>query len=256
MSRSSRVRSAAARPTPARRSLTFLLFAGLVLTALVGPAPSARAASAADLEYVASLYADLLDRTEVTVTDPGVVYWAGILESGYSRGDVARFIQGSGDEYYGNVIELSYQRYLDRSADPGGFRYFVDGWRNRTITLETVTAVIVGSTEYYDLHDSDAVQFVDAAYFDILGREADTAGRNYFLYLLPGIGRGGVAGVMATSAENRRAEIRFAFDSYLGRSAGPVEVEAFLAHLQAGVRREELDVALVSSAEYYGNNSG
>jgi hypothetical protein len=231
------------------------LLAGLLLVTTLTSAPSARAATVGDLRYVASLYADLLDRPEATVTDPGVVYWAGLLEQGYARGDVVRYIQGSGDEYYGNAVELSYQRYLDRSADPGGFRHFVDGWRNRSMTLEIVTAVIVGSVEYYELHDSNDVDFVDAAYFDILGREADTAGRNYFLGVLPGVGREVVAGVMVSSAENRRAAIRFAFETFLGRAAANSEVQAFLDHLQAGVRREELDAAIVSSAEYYRTHS-
>jgi hypothetical protein len=170
-----------------------------------------------------------------------------------SRTDVARAIQNATTEYYGNVVEFTYQRYLDRTADIGGFAYFVDGWRNKTFTLELVTAVIVGSSEYYALHDSSDVDFVNAAYFDILGRQADSAGRAYFLTIAAAYGRTMVAGVLAQSPENRRAEIRFAIDSYLGRAPADPEVELFVTALQNGMRREEVDVQIVGSAEYYNN---
>lgn len=243
------------RPRIHRRLPASLLIAGLVFTTSVIAAPSAQAATAANVNYVVNLYGDLLDRTEITSGDAGVQYWASVLDLGVPRPDVARAIQNASAEYYGGIVEFSYQRYLDRSADAGGFTYFVDGWRNKSLTLETVTAVLIGSAEYYALHDSNNASFVEAAYFDVLGREPDDAGRAYFLVILANYGRGGVGGVLATSAENRRAEIRFAYDSYLGRTAGNAEVDGWLAQLQSGLRREELDVQLVGSIEYYTANS-
>jgi hypothetical protein len=226
--------------------------AGLLLVSSVAAAPGASAATEANTSYVVSLYSDLLDR-DVLGSDAGVGYWAGLLDFGMSRTDVARAIQNATTEYYGNVVEFTYQRYLDRTADIGGFAYFVDGWRNKTFTLELVTAVIVGSSEYYALHDSSDVDFVNAAYFDILGRQADSAGRAYFLTIAAAYGRTMVAGVLAQSPENRRAEIRFAIDSYLGRAPADPEVELFVTALQNGMRREEVDVQIVGSAEYYNN---
>jgi len=233
------------------RHLATLALAGLLLVSSVAAAP-ASAATEANTAYVVSLYGDLLDR-DVGGADAGVAYWAGLLDLGTSRATVARAIQNSSPEYYGNIVEFSYQRFLDRTADIGGYDYFVNGWRNKAFTLELLTAVIVGSPEYYALHDSQAVDFVNAAYFDILGRQADSAGRAYFLTIAAAYGRGMVAGVLAESAENRRAEIRFAIDSYLGRPATSPEVEFFLSALQNGMRREEVDVQIVSSPEYYDN---
>jgi hypothetical protein len=234
------------------RLLAPAALAGLLLISSVATAPGASAATEANTSYVVSLYADLLDR-DVLGSDPGVAYWAGLLDFGVSRTSVARAIQNASTEYYGNIVEFTYQRYLDRTADIGGYGYFVDGWRSKAFTLELVTAVIVGSSEYYALHDSSDADFVDAAYFDILGRQADSAGRAYFLTIAAAYGRTMVAGVLVQSPENRRAEIRFAIDSYLGRPAEGSEVEFFLAALQNGMRREEVDVQIVGSAEYYDN---
>jgi len=225
---------------------------GLLLAAAVVSAPAASAATEANTSYVVSLYGDLLDR-DVGGSDAGVAYWAGLLDFGMARDTVARAIQNSSNEYYGNIVEFTYQRYLDRTADLGGFSYFVNGWRNKAFTLELLTTVIVGSSEYYALHDANDVDFVNAAYFDILGRQADSAGRAYFLTIAAAYGRGMVAGVLAESSENRRTEIRFAIDSYLGRPATNPEVELYLTALQHGVRREEIDVLIVASAEYYDN---
>jgi hypothetical protein len=229
-----------------------LALAGLLLVSSLVAAPGAQAATEANTSYVVSLYADLLDR-DVPGSDAGVGYWAGLLDFGMSRSDVARAIQRASTEYYGNIVEFTYQRYLDRTADLGGFAYFVNGWRNRTFTLDLVTAVIVGSPEYYALHDSNNVDFVNAAYFDILGRQADASGRAYFLTIAAAYGRSMVAGVIAESPENRRIDVRFAIDSFLGRPATSPEIEYYLLQLQAGVRREEIDVQIVSSAEYYNN---
>lgn len=235
------------------RVLASLALAGLLLVSSAVAGPGAQAATAGNTSYVVSLYADLLER-DVPGSDAGVSYWAGLLDAGASRSDVARAIQTSSTEYYGNIVEFIYQRYLDRTADLGGYAYFVDGWRNRRFTLELVTAVIVGSPEYYALHDSTNVDFVEAAYFDILGRQADASGRNYFLGIAATYGRSMVAGVLTQSAENRRNEIRFAVDSYLGRPATSTEIDYYLLELQAGLRREEIDVQIVSSDEYYDNS--
>jgi hypothetical protein len=239
-----------------------MALAGVLLTSLTAvpapaadAAPAARAVGAANLNYVASLYADLLDRTDITTADSGVRYWASVLDLGAPRTSVARAIQNASSEFYGGIVEFSYQRYLDRTADIGGFSYFVNGWRNKTLTLEVVTAVVVGSGEYFALHDSTNLSFVDAAYFDVLGRAPDSAGRNYFLVILAAYGRSGVAWVLANSDENRRNEIKFAVDSYLGRAASDAEVQLYLTELRNGVRREELDVQIVGSAEYYARNS-
>jgi hypothetical protein len=240
------------RPRIRCRLLAALALVGLLLVPLVVAAPGAQAATEANTSYVVSLYADLLDR-DVPGSDAGVAYWAGLLDFGMSRFDVARAIQNATTEYYGNIVEFTYQRYLDRTADLGGFAYFVNGWRSRTFTIELVTAVIVGSPEYYALHDSNNVDFVNAAYFDILGRQADASGRAYFLTIAAAYGRSMVAGVLAASAENRRNEIRFAVDNYLGRPATSTEIDYYLLELEAGLRREEIDVQIVGSAEYYDN---
>ena len=88
---------------------------------------------------------------------------------------------------------------------------------------------------------------------NILGREPDSAGRAYFITIAAAYGRGMVAGVLAQSPENRRAEVGFAIDNYLGRPAATPEVDYFVAALQNGMRREEVDVQIVGSAEYYNN---
>lgn len=245
---------------PRRLIAALALSCTMLAPALTGGIPTAGAtaravaATPANTAYVRALYKDLLDRTDETSDAEGVAYWANQLP-GRSRADVARAIQYGSSEYFGVLVDIAYASYLDRVADPAGRAYYVDGWRSRRLTYEGLLAALLGSNEYYGLHGATNASFVDAVYFDVLGREADPGGRAHYQGVASTQGRGAVAVLLATSHEARVAQVSFQYLTFLGRPADPGGLAYWVDQLSNGLRREDFDVALLSSSEYYNNNT-
>ena len=225
------------------------LFAG----AAVAPSP-AGAATDANKTYVRALYGDLLDRPSATGNDAGVTFWANKLET-QTKGQVARGIQRGSTEYYGNVVDIYYQLFLDRSADPNGRSFYIAKWRARASTIETIVANLAGSAEYFDLSGDTNAGFVDKVYFDVLGREATTGEKSAGIAALATQTRGKFAQLLAQGSEAHGAHVDAAYMGFLGRSAGASERSYWVGQLNGGLRSEDFDASLVSSSEYYDRNS-
>lgn len=235
------------------------LFAGVALSGLVAAAavigsPAAGAATVANQNYVRSLYGDLLDRSDTYADPAGMNFWANRLAT-HSRMEVAHGIQYSSDEYFRKIADIGYAIYLDRAADAAGRAYFVNGWMTRRFTYERLVASLVGSSEYFRLAGSTNAGFVDKAYADILGHEPSASARSYFIGVAASRGRSTVATLLATSHEARTVFVEFQYGSLLGRPVDSAALKFWVDRLAAGVRREDFDVTLVSSNEYYTKNS-
>lgn len=232
--------------------------AGACLLAGVVAAPTtAGAATPENTAYVRSLYFDLLDRTEGTTDPAGVEYWAGRLdEPGQARGPIARRIMVGSTEYFGVMVDLNYALFFDRTADTGGRAYYLGRLRDQTLTLDQVMSLFASSGEYFNRIGGTNAAFVDAVYFDVLGREPDPGGRAFALSTIASKGRRGYTNLIVRSGEKRKMVISDRYGSLLGRPPTMAETDAGLAALGDGrIRIEELDGAIVSSDEYYDANT-
>jgi hypothetical protein len=241
-------------PLRPRRLLAVVVLSAALLAPAVADIPSAGAATPANLSYVGALYKDLLDRTDQTTDPQGVAYWANQLPA-RSRAQVAHGIQYGSDEYFRQLVRIAFLSYLDREPDASGAAHFIQAWRSRQVRYERVLSALLGSNEYYRLHGSTLVSFVNAAYFDVLGHEPDSAGRAHMLAVARDQGRGRVAALLAASHEALVAQVGFQYATFLGRIAHVSEINYWVSRLSNGLRREDFDVELLASPEYYANNS-
>jgi hypothetical protein len=94
---------------------------------------------------------------------------------------------------------------------------------------------------------------VRAAYRDVLGREAETAGLDYWSnFLATGGTRAQFAQTLLTSAEHRLNVIDSYYRDYLGRTAGPTERQWWLAQVQSGaVALGTIEQSFLGSDEYF-----
>ncbi|MEJ7585634.1 MAG: DUF4214 domain-containing protein [Acidimicrobiales bacterium] len=218
-----------------RRLAAVVLVSALALGVGAGLAPPAGAATDANRTYVRALYEDLLDRSDLTVNAAGIEFWADRLDT-QTRLQVTTGIQKATSEYYGHVVDIAYQVFLGRDADSSGRAFYVDAWRSRTRTLEAVVYALVGSNEYYVFNGSNDVDFVEAAYFDILGREPEPAEMADGLALVAATSRATLARQLETSTERRRQAVTYAYDNFLGRTANPGN-DYWVDRIADGLRR-------------------
>ena len=67
------------------------------------------------------------------------------------------------------LVQSWYQRYLHRSVDPTGYQAWV-GQLENGVPPRNVEAGILASDEYYQVHNSNAAQFIIGLHVDVLGR--------------------------------------------------------------------------------------
>lgn len=244
-------------PRMTRQVVAAVALCAALLAGTVAAAPTAGAATPANTTYVRTLYSDLLERVDTTGDDAGVAYWANRLDAGTEpRMMTVLALMGAGSgEYYGNIVDINYAIFLDRTAEPAGRSFYIQKWQTKAFTLDQVIIALAGSQEYYDRQGANIPDFVEAVYFDVLGRRPDPAGRAFALDYVAANGRAQYAKVVVRSAERRRADITFAYGTFLGRAPTTMELNEALDALNSGLRRENFDAGLVSSDEYYLANS-
>jgi hypothetical protein len=200
--------------------------------------------------FVESLYETLLGRT----ADPGAAGWVAQLDLGLPRSNVIAAIEGSG-EYRTIEVQGLYQRYLHRQADPNGLNNFVNALA-AGITLEQVAAFLVGSAEYFQLHGSNNVSFLDAAYLDTLNRLPDPTGQDTFSQALAGgMSRQAVASLIFGSPEYLGNLVESYYESLLGRPSDPGGLAAFTQTLQRGVSDQVVVAIILGSPEAFAKRS-
>jgi hypothetical protein len=119
--------------------------------------------------WVRGMYVDLLGRAPAQAE---VNAWVQNLNRGESTVAVAYGFAASA-EREGLRITADYSKYLGRKPSQAEVNAWVNLFEQGT-SNENVIGGFVGSAEYFGKHDSSAVQWLDAAYLDILGRAADS----------------------------------------------------------------------------------
>jgi hypothetical protein len=201
--------------------------------------------------YVSDLYTQILGR-QASAAD--VAYWVNQLESGETPADLTQFFVTS-NEYRANQINQLYQQYLGRSADAGGIAYWTNVW-NSTGGPEHVQAGIISSPEYFATAQklspglSADAAWVTALYHNILHRDVDTAGLNYWVNYLQTNSPQSVVLGFVTSDEYRLDLIAGEFRTYLGRVVDQTSAQALLEQMQTGLTQDELLTLIASSDEY------
>jgi hypothetical protein len=153
--------------------------------------------SSAASAFVHGLYANLLKRAP---DSDGLAYWTGRLAAGAdsptAREEVAAGLWES-TEHRGLQVDHYYATFLHRQADPGGRAYFIAqflaGASERAIVLDLVL-----SQEYRDTNSGPAA-FVQALYRDVLSRDAEPEGTQFWMNVLAANGAAAAArGIMAS----------------------------------------------------------
>ncbi|HEV3005300.1 MAG TPA: DUF4214 domain-containing protein [Pirellulales bacterium] len=216
---------------------------GLTSTPSSGGTPNQR--------YVTAAYSDVLGRQ----VDPvALSMWSGLLDQGLSRATFAYSLTHS-NEYFGNVIEADYQRYLGRAADPAGLQAWTVAM-DAGLTDEQLEANFIASPEFYAHAGGTDRAWVDAMYFDLLGRVADPVGEAEWIETLAlGVPRSTVADDFAASPEREADRIQADYQQFLGRTANEPEVVNWVNAFRSGMTNENVVTGFVASDEFYREHS-
>jgi hypothetical protein len=200
--------------------------------------------------FVAAVYLDVLARL---VEPAGLQYWTQQLTSGMPHSSVARAISHS-DEYYANlIIRPAYVRYLGREADDSGVAYWTRQMQ-AGLTDEQLEAEFIASDEFYATAGGTGSNWIEAAYRLLLGRDADAAGRDYWLERLAnGESRSAIALGFTRSIERQRRRVSDDYFHYLGRAAEADALDYWVNELNHGQTNEDLISGLTGSDEYFNN---
>ena len=93
----------------------------------------------------------------------------------------------SGEAFAGKLVDDLYRSTFDRAADPQGRDYWVGRLTSSGrsgLSYEEIGTYFFGSTEYYRRSGGSHAGFVGSLYNDLLGREADREGLDYWLGVL------------------------------------------------------------------------
>ncbi len=189
-------------------------------------------------KYVNAMYELFLGRS-ASVAER--VAWGDEIESG-NRAALTDELSTS-REWAGVVIQEIYVSALGRPADEAG----LDFWTSRIrsgVRVEEIGAQFYGSPEYFARAGGTNEAFVGSLYRELLGREADQAGLDFWAGQLDRgeVDTGAVASGFYMSIESRRGRVTALYQSVLGRGPDDAGLEYW-----AGQLLVTDDVALASS---------
>jgi uncharacterized protein GlcG (DUF336 family) len=199
--------------------------------------------------FVTRVFLDLLGRNPDTV---GLNYWSSLVDQGISRAQVALKIEGS-EEFHTDEVQNLFGQLLHRNADPSGLAHWV-AFLDQGGTAQQLEARIIGSDEYFANRGGGTVNgFLQAAYNDVLGRNLDPAGGQFWSQALAnGRSQTDVAAGILGSVEALQNEINNVYLQFLGRPVDASGLATFTALLQNGGTDEQLVADVIGSDEFSG----
>jgi hypothetical protein len=207
----------------------------------------------ANQRYIVAVYQDLLGRA---TDEDGLAYWGHQLDQGVARAALINLIDHSA-EYFSRIIEPAYEQFLGRQPDEHGIAYWVQKM-TEGLTDEQLEAGFIGSPEYYQHSGGADRAWVDAMYQNLLGRQPDQQGEDYWVtQLAAGANRASVAYGFAGSAEREGQHVMALYQKYLGRTAGQSEIDYWVDQfVHHGKTNEDVVTGFVGSDEYYRKHTG
>ncbi|HAD08782.1 MAG TPA: hypothetical protein DCF62_04820, partial [Porticoccaceae bacterium] len=112
-------------------------------------------------------------------------------------------------EEYESFVSNLYDAAFNRDPDQQGLGHWVSQLAQNKLDLSDIAEAFMHSEEFADIygHDLPDDEFIDALYHNVLGRESDEAGYNFWLgQLVSGIARYEVLEFFANSLENTGGE--------------------------------------------------
>jgi hypothetical protein len=88
-------------------------------------------------------------------------------------------------------------------------------------------------------------------YQNLLGRNSDAGGEQYWTQQAAGAGKGTIALRIATSAERESIVVQNDYQTFLGRSAGASEINGWVKAFENGTTNQALIASFVGSQEYF-----
>lgn len=197
--------------------------------------------------FVAALGPDFLDRPS---SFDEIANFADIIAIGdVTRGDVVAAYATS-DEWIGNIVDGLYASTLGRKPDDAGRRYWIGVLRTGQ-TPAQVAAYFYAGTEYYQRAGATNRRWVQDLYAEILHRQADASGLNYWAGLAArGKSRSEIAFHFYQSVESRRDRVASLYRQLLGRSPDRSGHEYWAKVLTNG-RDVDLARFLAQGEEYF-----
>lgn len=126
-------------------------------------------------------------------------------------------------------IDSMYRTMLGREPEPGGINFYENEVVNGRMTLDEVRDAIRTSTE----GGIDSSALLREAYQDIMGREADDAGLNYWLNEINS-GNATIEQVRSALQGSDEARLRAAYRDILGQEADEEGLAYWLGEIQSG----------------------
>ncbi|MEA2687283.1 MAG: hypothetical protein QOE93_2478 [Actinomycetota bacterium] len=220
---------------------------GLVLLRNVAP----RSIVDQVLAYLDQVFGDLLGRAP---TAAEVATWSPTVTSGHGRVVLAVTLV-SGAEYRTRRIAEEALPRLGHAPVAGDLAALLGAIVSGVI-VEIAPALFLGSNEFYARSGSTPEGFVDALIFDLLGVQADPAGRA----ALAGAIRGGydrtsLAVLFLLHPATRGRMVDLAYQRYLGRAPDAANRAVWVDAITNGGMRSEYLVAYLVSLDVYWNRA-
>lgn len=175
--------------------------------------------------------------------------WSDRLLAGHPRLAHTRVLAGSA-EWAGSQVDDLYRRAFGRDADPGGRAYW-QGLLVSGLSLDEVAAHVFGSEELLHRAGGTPEGLVETLYRQLLHREPDPAGREFWLrHLAGGTPRSVIAGAFHRSPESRGDRVDALYLRILGRDPEPAGRSAWTDAL-AQLNDLRLAALLASSEEAF-----
>jgi len=223
----------------------------------IGPSlpPSAFAPFSGAPPFAGQQYLDFLNRP----ADPvGQAVWTQMLIAGWTRGVdmVAAFLNSA--EFNSNAAPVTrlYFAYFLRIPDYTGLQYWINQ-KKAGVSLASISQNFAASQEFRDRYGSlSNSQFVTQVYRNVLHREPDSAGLNFWTgQLNHGVSRGLVMTGFSESAEyvwamKSEVDVSMVFIAMLRRSPDPDGYAYWVSAEDRGTPIQSLIGGFLSSTEY------
>jgi hypothetical protein len=203
---------------------------------------------AAEGRYAVSVA--IVDSDGGTATATGMAHVARVGPPPARLGEVANALTHC-FEYYANLVNAAYQKYLGRAPETAG----LSGWvyvLQHGLSDEQLEAGFIGSPEFIADNGGLGAGWITSLYQELLGRApspAEVAG--WLDALRGGVTPFAIAYGFAASPEREAQRITADYQQYLNRTPEPGIVAAWVSAFEHGYSNENVIAGFVGSQEYF-----